>query len=76
MRCECDADDAEAVRFHGGSEEGCPREANADEVIGDGKTVSSPALCVACAFGCCRMSKLISEPTGWSRGRVLGGRGV
>lgn len=49
--CECEHV-AEAPRYHGDETERCPREANADEVIGDGKTVSSPALCVACIFGC------------------------
>jgi hypothetical protein len=50
--CECDKRDDGATVYHGGNADGCPREANADEVIGDGKTVSSPALCVPCIMGC------------------------
>lgn len=50
--CECDSRGPEATVYHGGQEDGCPREANADEVIGGGRVVSSPALCTACAFGC------------------------
>ena len=42
--CEC------LDPFHQGQP--CGRDANADEAFGDGKTVSSPALCAACAYGC------------------------
>ena len=42
--CEC------LDPFHDGQP--CRNLANADEAFGDGKTVSSPALCAACAWGC------------------------
>jgi hypothetical protein len=42
--CEC------LDPFHGGQP--CRNLANADEVFGGGKTVSYPALCAACAWGC------------------------
>lgn len=52
MRCECTATDAGAVIYHSGKEDGCPREA-ADHMNGwPGGVVASPALCMACLFGC------------------------
>lgn len=51
-RCECDARDAGAVAYHGGREDGCHREA-ADHMNGwPGGVFASPALCMACLFGC------------------------
>lgn len=43
--CECDATDDQ--RYHGGSTEGCPRQAADHSPV-----VSSPALCLPCLHGC------------------------
>ena len=52
VMCECDARDEGATVYHGGNPDGCPREA-ADHMNGwPGGVIASPALCMACLFGC------------------------
>jgi hypothetical protein len=51
-KCECDARDEGATIYHGGNPDGCPREP-ADHMNGwPGGVIASPALCMACLFGC------------------------
>lgn len=47
VKCECEAVDPGSAAYHGGSTEGCPRDAADHSPV-----VTSPALCLPCLHGC------------------------